>query len=371
MSNDVGVLLFFQNADASQSDLKAYQNELAFADECEGLGYGRIWAVEHHFDGYSMSPDNFTELAYIAGRTSKIKLGIGAAILPWNDPLRIAEKVILLDNLSNGRALLALGRGLAKMEYDAFRIPMAEARERFDEAAQMVVTALETGICENAGPFYKQPRVEIRPRPFKSFKDRLQTVAATSPESQQTAARLGGSMMSYVTSDTEKLNRGLQNYREFYREYHGDKIPPWPVLTDVTYCHKDAQIAEQRAHKYIGKSFELVVDHYEMAGSHFAGTKGYQSYAAGAQAIRENGKEAAAAAYVPTQLWGTPNQIVEAFRARVASIGPYTPNFQFTAGGIPLEEALDSAALFARDVLPAIVEILDEAKAKGPAKVPA
>jgi alkanesulfonate monooxygenase SsuD/methylene tetrahydromethanopterin reductase-like flavin-dependent oxidoreductase (luciferase family) len=346
VSNDVGVLLFFQKYGEDFTDRVAYQHELELAEALEGFGFGRVWAVEHHFDGYAMSPDNFVELAYIAGRTSKIKLGIGAAILPWNDPLRVAEKAILLDNLSGGRVLLALGRGLAKMEYDGFRIPMGEARERFDEASQMIVDALETGVCQGDGPFYKQPRVEIRPRPMASFRDRLHTVAATSPESQQVAAKLGGAIMSYVTSDTAKLNTALTTYRTFYKQYHGARTPPWPVLTDVTYCHADSEICAERAMKYIGRSYELVVDHYEMAGSHFEGTKGYESYVAGAKAVREGGKEAIAKGYVATQLWGTPDQIIARFRDRVAAIGPYTPNFQFAAGGIPHDQAMESAALF-------------------------
>jgi alkanesulfonate monooxygenase SsuD/methylene tetrahydromethanopterin reductase-like flavin-dependent oxidoreductase (luciferase family) len=363
MANDVGVLLMFQKYGEDISDRTAYENELAMGVLVEELGFGRLWIVEHHFDGYSMSPDNFLELAYFAAKTSKIKLGVGAAILPWNDPLRVAEKVILLDHVSGGRAILALGRGLARMEYEALRIPMSEARERFDEAADLVIRAIETGFAEGPGPFYPQPRIELRPRPFQSFRGRICTVAATSPESQAAAARVGGPMMSYVTADTAKLDRSLTNYRDHFRKIH-EREAPWPVLTDICYCHRNPDIAAERAFQYIGQGFALVIDHYEMAGEHFKNIKGYQSYVSGSDGIRTAGKEASIKAYVPTQLWGTPSQIIERFRARIEIIGPYTPNFQFGMGGLPNDWMIESASLFARGVLPAITEILDEAKAK-------
>jgi alkanesulfonate monooxygenase SsuD/methylene tetrahydromethanopterin reductase-like flavin-dependent oxidoreductase (luciferase family) len=259
--------------------------------------------------------------------------------------------------------LLALGRGLAKVEYDGFRIPMGEARERFDEAAE-VVRAIETGVCEGDGPFYKQPARVLRPGPMRSFMDRIHTVAATSPESQMTAGKVGGAILSYVTADNEKLAVGLANYRQHFAQYHPGRTPPLPVLTDVTYCHRDADKATEGAWTYIGNAFDMVVDHYEMDGDHFNTTKGYQSYAAGSQAIRDHGREAAIKSYVPTQLWGTPDEIIRRFRERIAITGPYTPNFQFSAGGTPHDEVMAGAELFADKVLPTIAEIVGEAKEK-------
>src|SRR3546814_11965207 len=66
--------------------------------------------VEHHFEDYSFCPDNFVVLANLAARTERIGLGTGAVILPWNDPLRVAEKASLLDHLRGGRLLLGVGR---------------------------------------------------------------------------------------------------------------------------------------------------------------------------------------------------------------------------------------------------------------------
>ena len=103
-------------------------------------------------------------MTHLAALRPNIDVGTAAVILPWNDPLRVAEKVSMIDHFTNGRFRLGIGRGLARREFEAFRVNMDESRERFDEAAAMIVSALETGWMEGEGPHYKQPRVEIRRR---------------------------------------------------------------------------------------------------------------------------------------------------------------------------------------------------------------
>src|SRR4051795_3817886 len=141
----VGVQMIFQSwgyGDMTDGQVVAEEVELGvLADE---LGFHALWPVEHHFNDYSFCPDNTVFLAHMAARTKRIKLGTGAVILPWNDPLRVTEKISLLDHLSNGRVLFGMGRGLARMEYAGFGIPMDESRGRFDEAAPMILAALES-----------------------------------------------------------------------------------------------------------------------------------------------------------------------------------------------------------------------------------
>src|SRR5512144_410047 len=105
--------------------------EMRLAELAEPLGFDAVFVVEHHFFDYAACPDNAQFLSWLAGRTSRIGLGTGAFILPWNDPLRVAEKIVLLDHVSRGRALLGLGRGLARREYAGFNADMNESRERF------------------------------------------------------------------------------------------------------------------------------------------------------------------------------------------------------------------------------------------------
>ena len=156
----VGVQMVFQSwgygDDVTDGDVVEQEIRLGIlADE---LGFHALWPVEHHFRDYSFCPDNTVFLAHMAARTKRILLGTGAVILPWNEPLRVAEKIALLDHLSNGRVLFGMGRGLSRFEYEGFGISMDESRDRFDEAAPMILDALETGTIEGDGPYFPQPR---------------------------------------------------------------------------------------------------------------------------------------------------------------------------------------------------------------------
>ena len=78
-----------------------------------------------------MCPDPMQFLTYMAAKTKIIKLGSMVVVLPWHDPIRIAEQISMLDTLSNGRLILGLGRGAGRVEFDAFRQDMKDSRERF------------------------------------------------------------------------------------------------------------------------------------------------------------------------------------------------------------------------------------------------
>src|SRR4029078_10478775 len=97
---------------------------------------------------------------------------------------------------SGVRVLCGMGRGLARREYAGFGIPMDESRDRFDEAARMILAALETGSIEGVGPYLPQPRAPIPPAPARSFADRTYCVAM-SPDSVLAAADLGARMVMF------------------------------------------------------------------------------------------------------------------------------------------------------------------------------
>src|SRR6188474_340246 len=114
----VGMAAVFQNPGKARTDRDVYRNELRLADLAEPLGFESIWSVEHHFSDYTMCPDVLQFLTFMAGRTTTVKLGSMVLVLPWHDPVRAAEQIILLDHMSNGRLILGLGRGTGKIEFD-------------------------------------------------------------------------------------------------------------------------------------------------------------------------------------------------------------------------------------------------------------
>ena len=96
----VGAAIILQNPRNAQADGEVYERELALADLVEPLGFESIWSVEHHFTDYAMCPDVLQFLTYMAGRTRTIQLGSMVVVLPWHDPIRVAEQVSVLDHLS-------------------------------------------------------------------------------------------------------------------------------------------------------------------------------------------------------------------------------------------------------------------------------
>ena len=136
----VGMATIFQNPENQISDGEVYRNELRLANLAEPLGFDSIWGVEHHFTDYTMCPDVLQFLTYVAGRTQRAQIGSMVVVLPWHDPMRAAEEISMLDNISDGRLVLGLGRGAGKIEFDGFRLPMDESRPRFVECAEMVLT---------------------------------------------------------------------------------------------------------------------------------------------------------------------------------------------------------------------------------------
>ena len=130
-----GMAVIFQNPGRKRPDHEIYREELRLADLAEPLGFDSIWSVEHHFTDYTMCPDVLQFLTWMAGRTERLQLGSMVVVLPWHDPLRVAEQVAMLDAISGGRVILGLGRGAGKVEFDGFRLRMDESRQRFLESA--------------------------------------------------------------------------------------------------------------------------------------------------------------------------------------------------------------------------------------------
>ena len=97
------------------SDAVVLGEHMALGDLAEPLGFDSLWALEHHFTGYAMSPAPLQTLSYYAGRTKRIALGTAVIVLPWHDPVRVAEQIALLDIFCGGRCLFDFGRGAASV----------------------------------------------------------------------------------------------------------------------------------------------------------------------------------------------------------------------------------------------------------------
>jgi len=351
----VGMASVFQNPHKGTTDREVYRHELRLADLAEPLGFQSIWGVEHHFTDYTMCPDVLQFLTYMAGRTERAQLGSMVVVLPWHDPMRAAEEIAMLDNISDGRLILGLGRGAAKMEFDGFRLSMDESRPRFVESAEMILGGLETGYCEYDGAFVKQPRAAIRPAPFKSFRGRTYA-AAVSPESLPIMAKLGVGILIIPQKPWHEVAKELETYRSIYRQVNRVDAPP-PVSAGWTFCDRDPERAREMAHRYIGGYYQTVLDHYQFQGDHLARTKGYEYYGKMAEKIAQYGTDTVVDYFMNLQVWGTPAQCYD----KILDIHARTGNSHyvgvFSYAGMPYADAERNMRLFAREVMPALQKL--------------
>jgi alkanesulfonate monooxygenase SsuD/methylene tetrahydromethanopterin reductase-like flavin-dependent oxidoreductase (luciferase family) len=350
---DVGMMMVFASYGWENcSDGRVWDEEIRLARLAADLGFDCLWSAEHHFNDYSFVPDNLQLMSHLTALCPNIDLGTAAVIVPWHDPLRVAENAAVLDMLSKGRLRLGLGRGLARREFAAFRMSMDESRERFDEAAPMIVNALKTGFIEGDGKFYTQPRTEIRPRPQYSFEGRIYAVAS-SEDSVNSAAKLGAHMVMFADRPWEMRAPVIKRGQELHREYHGT-TPPHVMLTEFCVCGTNLAETEEEARQYQGKFVESNFYHYEFLGEHFKTVKGYDAYQQKAEIARKGGLEGAVAGFMQAASWGTPDKILRGLEDRRKLIGDFELNVAFRFGGTPYEVSERGLKLFAKEVMPVL-----------------
>jgi len=345
---DVGVQMVFASYGwDSIGDQQVWDEEIRLARLADELGFDVLWSVEHHFYDYSFCPDNLQLMAYLAGITSHVDLGTAAVILPWHDPLRVAEQVAILDQVSNGRFRFGFGRGLSRREFAHFRGPisMDESRERFDEAAPMILEALRTGVMEGSGKFYTQPKTPIRPKPARSFEGRIYAVAS-SEDSVEAAARLKARMVMFA-------DRPWPMRLPQIRQFHGAEALPF-LIADFAICTPTMDGVEELARRHMASFVDSNLEHYEILSGHFSRIKGYDAYAKKAELAKEAGRDGIVEAFLKAAVYGTPDRILRALEERREAVGEFELCTSFRFGGTPYPVAEQSMRLYAKEILPVL-----------------
>jgi len=342
-------------AEAGRVDASVWHEHMAMGDLAEPLGFDSLWALEHHFTGYSMSPAPLQTLAYYAGRTKKVQLGTCVIVLPWHDPIRVAEQIALLDIMSGGRCLFGFGRGAASVEYEGFRIPMDEARPRFIEAAKILQTALSNENFSYDGEFYKIPQTAIRPRPI-SHPERRFYGTAVSQESADVMAKLGFGLMIIMQNEWPKAAEDVIRFREVAAAAGHTPRPPI-ILSNIS-CAETREEARERAIKYLGRKWDSIDNHYHFSDNHLANVKGYESYdkvGLTYAKMKDPAKRARATDfYVSIQIVGTPDDCIQQIGQLRQLTGMDHLITEFSFGNIPHDEAELNMRLFADRVLPVV-----------------
>lgn len=346
----VGFATGFQHqAGPEINDTRFIRADLDMALLADELGFDSVWCTEHHFTNYSISPAPLQTLAYLAGKLKRARVGTQVIVLPWNDPVRVAEQVIWLDNITGGRMIVGLGRGLGRMEYDGLRVDMNQTRQLFREHCELLIGALETGIIEG-GEITKQPRREIRPRPDYSFEGRL-FGSAGSPESMRTVAELGLGVL--VINPEPRTNLGLDwdGYETLWNQ-NQSRPAPRPLLSGNVFVDEDGDRAREMSREYQRHLFRASVRNYGMDQPDFGSAKGnefYKSMKIDPEKIDEVSDKMSS--IMPA---GTPAEVLEQLRRVHEEVGlqAYLPHFHF--GSMPREAAIANLRMFAKECLPEI-----------------
>ncbi len=346
----VGMASIFQNPGRHTTDREVYEQDMRLACLAEPLGFDSVWTVEHHFTDYTMCPDPLQFLTYMAGRTTRVQLGSMVVVLPWHDPMRVAEQISMLDHLSGGRLILGLGRGARARRVR--RLPSGHGRfaSAFRRERRVRVAGSRTGLLRVSRDVREAAAHRHPPHAVSTFRGRTYA-AAVSPESLSIMAKLGVGILVVPQKPWEAVEAEIAQYNELYKEHNGAE-PPAPILAGWTFVDPDRDRAYEYAKRYIGGYWQTVLDHYQFGGDHLKGQKGYEYYGRFADNIQKHGPDAAIEFFLNIQTWGTPETCVERIIENANRIGAETYVGVFSYAGMPWDEAERNLRLFSESVMP-------------------
>ena len=147
---------------------EALAETVATVVHAESLGFTQAWLTEHHFNRFSISASIFPLLAHLAARTRTIRLGAAAVLLPFHDPLRVAEDAATVDLLSGGRLMLGVARGGPFPEqFRLFGVSVDDSRSRFFESLDLVERLLGEEQVDHEGRWFHVAGATTQPRPLQ------------------------------------------------------------------------------------------------------------------------------------------------------------------------------------------------------------
>lgn len=185
----------------------------------EELGFDSVFMTEHHFSRHGIVPDNLAMLAFIAAKTSRIRLGTAVSVLPLHDPIRLAESAALVDVLSNGRLEFGIGRGYQWGEFDGFALDLSERVSRFDESIEVILRAWssELGVTHE-GEHWRYRNATPYPQPVQQPHPPI-WMATTSRDGFERCVAGGWGVMLPQAVSLKIVAQWVAEYREVCDEF--------------------------------------------------------------------------------------------------------------------------------------------------------
>ena len=319
--------------------------------ECEDLGYDGVLFSEHHFTAYNLSPSPNLLVAALAQRTSRMRLGVMCNVLPFHNPVRLAEETAMLDYLTGGRLEVGFGRGADAYEFEKMGIPHEQTRGIFEESLQLMRKAWDNPVFSHHGQHFSYTDASIWPRPMNPVRP---WITCISPETVEFAAREGYKIgLAYLPA--AQMAEYVQLYRRTVAEVGGDPDTMQSgVLRSVVIAPTDAE-ADDIAAPALGHLFNLFkkvavfrdLDHvpkgYEFYSSFFRPFAGTVSY----EDLRDAG----------IVIVGSPETVRDRLVDQVETIGTENVIMFASFGDLQVEHIRQTYRLYAEHVMPVIREL--------------
>ncbi len=335
--------------EASLSDRELYREAIADAQLLQQMRYDGAWMVEHHFSDYYPQPNPLLFLSHIAAACPGLGLGTSVMVLPWYDPVRFAEDLAMLNNLTDGELHIGMGRGTAKSEYDAFGIEMETARARFAETWRFTQAAMQDKPFTFAGKYcnFAEPTI-VRP----TFGERKPNFygAIGSIESAGIMGDLGLSPLCLSSFPDHILKRILDTWRERATAAGNSTKVRFPISIKAFVAPTDEEAMEQ-ALKHLPEFFALQVRHYQSDNAPWGNIEGYQQFNKMFANLRLLSDPKNLGGYLGQNLVGSPETVARRLQ-QFADLGFDYFVISNATYGVPRAVRHQTIKLFAEEVIP-------------------
>lgn len=313
------------------------------------LGYSGAWIIEHHFSDYFPQPAPLTILSHLAAKFPGLDLGTMVLVTPWHHPMRLAGEIAALSHLCSGKLHLGLGRGNAQMEYDAFDIDMAEAKDRFEDEWRILDLAMSGEHFSYHGKVLNAPReVRIRPTPRR---DRINFYGGMwQASSAKKIADLGLPPMCNGTHPFEVQKDVMDAWTEAAKSNGMETDVTRVVACNLIVADTDEE-AYEIGRKLMPRWFQAQADHYQHDVNRNRDLPDYQPFAE-MQARRLHMSDPAnIGPFLDVSLVGSPQTIKERLQKYIDVGFNYVILLTGTPG-VPLEDRQVWLRRFAEEIAP-------------------
>lgn len=341
--------LFPESRDPAR-DGQVIDETLAEARLTDELGFDVVWLAEHHFDGICAYVDPVSFAAALAVATKRAKIGFAVAQMALHHPIRMAEQLALIDNMSKGRLIVGLGRGTAYNIYDyqGYGLDHTEAQARFEEAEAIMFQAWRGEKFEHCGKFWDIKVPMLRPMPYTRPHPYVIRSASSEDGMLHIARQRRPFMMNVQSNEVTKHRMDL--YRQALREQGCDDET---VAANVDQCWvwRNVFVAETDA-----EAERIAVPAFKAMHEQRTAMRKQVYEEQGVSIVPMPPPGAAPAARLVIEhslIYGSPATVAEAL-SKVDAIGVGGAIMQFRLGPMSYEEVAQSLTLFMRKVAPAL-----------------